>query len=113
MAIIPMSGAREDTLSVGGRGGAGFNPKEDKNRTGGLYHCHLIDTSFRGRVLLKLLLLSNAAVVLNRCPKWPRGVPASELCAFIVSILYSMLETQCVVNKHEFTHHGIILSDGD
>lgn len=82
-----------DRLSLEGRGGAGLNPKEDESRTRGLYHYRLIDTSFKGRVLLNLLLLSDSAAVLKRCPTWPRGVPASDLCAFIASILYPMLES--------------------
>lgn len=75
MAIIPRSGANEDTwmdrLSVGGRsgsggvGGGGFVSisrvtPEDENRTGGLHRHRLIDTSFSGRVLLRLLLLRDA-----------------------------------------------------
>lgn len=49
--------------------------------------------------------------MLKRRATWPRGVPVSDLCAFIASILSSTLEPRCVVNIHEIIHCGVIRSD--
>lgn len=85
-------------LSVGGGGGGGmcFNltshsrgPEQNRRPAPSPFNRHIIQ---RDSFIEAAVVERCCAVLKRRHPRWPGAVPASDLCAFIASILSSTLE---------------------